>query len=107
MKSFLQVVDQFSVLEIDEDRSEINENASENDTSDFSSKIVDHDIIQLSNDFIPKGLTPLEKLFDQNDVLRNIESISSEEDIEEINNGTNDHVKSIRICACLDPEIKD
>lgn len=69
LKSFLQFVDQFSVLQNDEDRSEINENTSGNDTSDFSSKIVDHDIIQLSNNFIPKGLIPLEKLFDQNDVL--------------------------------------
>ena len=65
----LQVVDQFSVLQIDEDRSEINENTSGIDTSDFNSKIVDHDIIQLSNNFIPKGLIPLEKLFNQNDVL--------------------------------------
>jgi len=61
LKSFLQLVDQFFVLQIDKDRSEINENTSENDTSDFSSKIVDHNIIQLSNNFITKGLKPLEK----------------------------------------------
>lgn len=69
LKSFLQVVDKFSVLQIDENRYEISENTSENDTSDFISKNFDHDIIQLSNNFIPKGLIPLEILFDQNDVL--------------------------------------
>ena len=68
-------------LQIDEDISEINENTSGNDTSDFSSRISDHDIIQLSNNFIPKGLIPLEKLFDQNDVLWNPQPISSPDDI--------------------------
>jgi len=70
LKSFLHVIDEFSILQIDEDRTKINENTNGNDTSNFNSKIVDRDIIQLSNKFIPKDLIPLEKLFDQNDVLR-------------------------------------
>lgn len=107
MRYFLQLVDQFSLLQTDEYRSEINEITSENDTSDFSSKIVDHNIIQLSNNFIPKGLIPLEKLFDQNDVIWNPQSISSQEDIEEINIGTNDDAKNIKIYASLDPETKN
>ena len=69
LKSFLQVINDFSFLQIDEDRIEINENADGNDPSDFKTQISNHDIIQLSNSFIPKGLIPLEKLFDQNDVL--------------------------------------
>lgn len=60
----------------------------------------------MSNNFIPKGLIPLENLFDQNDVLRNSQSISSQDDIEEINIGTNDDIKNIKIYASLDPEIK-
>ena len=60
----------------------------------------------MSNNFIPKGLIPLEKLFDQNDVLQNPQSISSQDDIKEINIGTNDDIKNIKICASLDPEIK-
>ena len=60
----------------------------------------------MSNKFIPKGLIPLEKLFDQNDVFRNPQSISSQDDIEEINIGTNDDIKNIKICASLDLEIK-
>lgn len=69
LKSFLQVIDDFSFLQIDEDRTKINENADINDTSDFKTQIANHDIIQLYNNFIPKGLIPLEKLFDQNDVF--------------------------------------
>jgi len=106
LKSFLQVTDDFSFLQIDDDRAEISENAEENDTSDFKAHISNHDIIQLSNNFIPKGLIPLEKLFDQNDVFQNLQSISSEDDIEEINIGTVEDVKNIKLCASLDPETK-
>jgi len=59
----------------------------------------------LSNNFIPKGLIPLEKLFDQNDVLRNPQSISPQDDIEEVNIGTNDDIRSLKIYASLDPGI--
>lgn len=103
---FLQVIDDFSFLQINDDRTEISENAEGNDTSDFKAQIANHDIIQLSNNFIPKGLIPLEKLFDQNDVFRNLQSISSEDDIEEINVGTDKDIKNIKLCTSLDPKIK-
>ena len=54
LKSFLQVIDDFSFLQIDEDRTEINENADGNDTLDFKNQIADHDIIQLSNNLFQK-----------------------------------------------------
>ena len=92
LKSFLQVIDEFSVLQIHENRTKTIENSNENDNSDFNSKIANHDIIQLCKNFIPKGLIPLEKLFDQNDVLRNPLSISPQDDIEEVNIGTNDDI---------------
>jgi hypothetical protein len=34
-------------------------------------KIGRHDIIQLPNNQIPRGLVPLEKIFDQNDIPLN------------------------------------
>ena len=76
------------------------------DTSNFNLKIYDHDIVQLSNNFVPKGLVPIEKLFDQNDVLRNRQSISPQYDIEEVNIGKNDYIRSLKIYASLDPKIK-
>jgi len=76
------------------------------DDSKLNSKIADHDIIQLSNNFIPKGLIPLEKLFDYNDVSRNPPSISPEDDIEEINIGTQEQVQNIKISTSLAPEVK-
>ena len=47
LKSFLQVIDDFLFLQIDDDRVEISENVEENDTSYFKAQIVNHDIIQL------------------------------------------------------------
>ena len=60
----------------------------------------------MSNNFIPKGLIPLEKLFDQNDVFQNPQSISLKDDVEDINIGTDEDIKNNKICASLDPEIK-
>jgi len=62
--------------------SHLGENAEGNDTLDFKAQIANHDIIQLYNNFIPKGLIPLENLFDQNDVFQKPQSISSEDDVE-------------------------
>ena len=45
-------------------------------------------------------------MFDQNDVLQNPQFIFSQDDVEEINIGTNDDIKNIKICASLDLEIK-
>ena len=105
LKSFLQVIDNFSFLQIDEDSTEINENTDGNDTSNFKTQIANHDIIQLSNNFIPKGLIPLEKLFDQ---MMSSETLSAflQKMTEEINIGTDENIKNIKICASLDPEIK-
>jgi hypothetical protein len=36
----------------------------------FNNQIAGRDIVQLKSNIIPKGLVPLEKLFDNNDVAR-------------------------------------
>ena len=38
------------------------------DGGKFLSKIVEHNIVQLPNNHIPRGLVPLERIFDRNDV---------------------------------------
>jgi hypothetical protein len=40
------------------------------------------DITQLKNNIIQKGLVPLEKLFDENDMARNPRITANEEDVE-------------------------
>jgi hypothetical protein len=54
----------------------------------FQNQISGRDIVQLKNNIIPKGLVPLEKIFDNNDVTRNPKITTNDEDIEDCNIGT-------------------
>lgn len=106
-KSFLQVIDEFSTLQIEEEHLDVHELNNENKTSELNSKFFYHNNIQLSNNFFPKGFVPFEKLFDQNDVSKNPLSNSPEEDIEEFNVGTQEEIKNIKIFASLPKEVKN
>jgi ribonuclease HI len=64
IQNFLQTVDEFSALHIDQDPDPEGEPHPEL----FANKIANHQIIQLPNNHIPRGLVPLERLFDKNDV---------------------------------------
>jgi len=70
-------------------------------------KIVDHDIIQLSNNYIPKGLVPLQKLFDHNNVSKNSLLNSQQENGEDYIIGTSQEIKNVKISASLSHEIND
>jgi hypothetical protein len=61
---FMEVIDEFFSLHIDQE----NENDEKIKNHRLKNKIGRHDIIQLPNNQIPRGLVTLEKLFDQNDV---------------------------------------
>jgi ribonuclease HI len=67
IKKFLETVDEFSDLHIDQDQD--TEEIPHDDV--FLNKSVEHHIVQLPNNHIPKGLVPLERLFDRNDVRYN------------------------------------
>jgi len=64
---FLAVIDEFADLQIDQE----NEHDNEIKEPKFRRKITSHEIVQLSTNRIPKGLVPLERLFDNNDVVVN------------------------------------
>jgi ribonuclease HI len=64
IKIFRETVDEFYALHIDQDLdSEINPHADV-----FVNKISNHHIVELPNNHIPKGIVPLERLFDINDL---------------------------------------
>ncbi len=63
-------------------------------------------INRLKNNHIPKGLVPLEELFDKNDVAKNPKIQSDEDDVEDCNIGTAEDPKVIKISKSLPPEIK-
>jgi len=64
IKKFLETVEEFSEMHIDQD-SVSEENS---DGGNFLNKIAERDIVQLPNNHIPRGLVPLERIFDRNDV---------------------------------------
>lgn len=90
LKSFLQVIDEFSNMQVEEEQLDNIEIENKNQTPQFDSKIVEHRIIQLSKKFIPKGLITLEMIFYHNDVPKNSQSDSHEENIEIYNIGSSE-----------------
>ena len=59
------------------------------------------DIIQLKNNFIPRGLIPLEKNFDQNDVANKPKVKPVENVVEDRNIGTEENPKIIKLSKNL------
>ena len=55
------------------------------------------DIIQLKINYIPKGIIPLEKLFDQNDVAKDPKVQPDENDIQDQNIETEDSPKIVKL----------
>ena len=64
----------------------------------------DPEILNLKNNFLPKELGPIEDLFDSNDVARKSKMELLRADIEEVNIGTQDKPKFIKISKALPPE---
>jgi hypothetical protein len=72
----------------------------------FKNQIVGKDIMQLKNNIIPKGLVPLEKLFDNNDVVKSPKITVNDGDVEYCNIGTQENPKIIKLSKTLSPEVK-
>jgi ribonuclease HI len=84
IRIFLESVDEFSALHIDQDKD------SEGDPPPevVLDKIANHHIVQLPSNHIPKGLVPLERLFDGNDVAVKAQRPIEDADVAECNIGT-------------------
>ena len=65
------------------------------------------DVLQLKNNIIPKGLIPLEELFDQDDVAHKPTLQPTEKGVEEVNIGTTANPKLVKLSKALPPKIKD
>ena len=69
--------------------------------SDFLTHIGDKEIIQLKNNSFPKGLVPLEEMFDQNDAARTPRVAPTKTKVEDFNIGETDDPKFINISKKL------
>jgi hypothetical protein len=61
----------------------------------------------LKSNIIPKGLVPLEKLFDNNDVEKSTKITINEGDVEDCNIRTPEDPKIVKLSRNLSPEVKE
>ena len=65
------------------------------------------DILQLKDNVIPRGLMPLEELFDQDDVAKKKIFAPTERGVEDVNLGTPDQPKFVKLSKALPPEANE
>jgi len=74
---------------------------------DFDETIrVEYEVIDLKDNFLPIGLTPLEDIFDSNDIPRKPKMQPLNADIEDCNIGTEQNPKMIKLSKTLPPDQK-
>jgi hypothetical protein len=100
IKKFLETVEEFSEMHIDQD------SVSEEklDGGNFLNKIAERDIVQLPNNHIPRGLVPLEMLFDRNDVSLKGEILEDDAGAIRCNIGTESEPKFVNLSRSLEKE---
>ena len=104
IERFMQLVDEFSAMEIDNDnQDEKTENQSQ---SSLLKEIAGHKVLELKTNYIPKGLVPLERLFDNNDVVK-ISKKEQEQETVDCNIGTAASPKIIKLSKHLSAEQRD
>jgi hypothetical protein len=74
---------------------------------EYLTQLSGKDIIQLKRNIIPRGLVPLEELFDNNVVARNPKLSLSDVEVEECNIGTKQDPRIIKISKSLTIENKE
>ena len=72
----------------------------------INDSIADHKIVELKENFIPKGLVPLERLFSKDDTLLKPTLQTTEENIIDYNIGSEAEPKMIRMSKSLSEEEK-
>jgi ribonuclease HI len=99
---FLAVVDEFADLQIDQE----NEHDDEVEQPKLKNKIAAHEIVQLSTNRIPKGLVPLERLFDNNDVAVKLQNAEKESDVFQYNVASEQDPKHVNLASHLSEKQK-
>jgi hypothetical protein len=67
---------------------------------------VETDILHLKSNVLPRGLVPLEDLFDFNDVAKKLKNKASGQEVEDCNIGTEEKPKMVKLSKSLPPEQK-
>jgi hypothetical protein len=70
IQRFLKTIEDFSNISIDQDNED--DDVEVHDADVLQDSVIGHKIIELKTNQLPKGLVPLERLFDHNDVSRKV-----------------------------------
>jgi hypothetical protein len=100
IRKFLDSIDEFFALHIDQDH----DSKSNPHVDVFLNKIANHHIVQLPSNHIPKGLVPLEILFDGNDVAIHFKGSTNDVDVSKCNIGTEKDPKFFKLSSSLSRE---
>jgi hypothetical protein len=101
---FLQSKNEFECANIDVDSD--NESVNKLDLEEINEKEENSDFLQLKDNILPRGLVPLEELFDFNDVAKKPKIEPTGKDVEECNIGTDEEPKMIKLSKSLPPAQK-
>jgi hypothetical protein len=97
IKIFMKTVEEFPALHIDQKPNDENNPHADK----FLNKISDQNIVQLPRNHIPKGLVPLERLFDSNDVAVKVRGSNEDVDLKECNLGTDEDPMYVKLSSSL------
>jgi hypothetical protein len=105
----MEVVDEFANTHVElgeelETKDMVEGEAEEN--PEFINYMADHKVLQLKNNFIPRGLVPLEQLFDRNDIPIKPVVLPKDENIEDCNIGKEHEPKYINFSKDISVEKK-
>jgi hypothetical protein len=99
IKSFIEAIDDFSSIHIDQDE--------DNHNLNFYNMIVGHKILQLPINHIPKGLVPLERIFNHNDVPVKLPDLEKEVEVIDCNLGTTANPKHVKLSKFMSAKYRD
>jgi ribonuclease HI len=100
IKKFLETIEEFSEMHIDQ----YFVSEEKLDGGNFLNKIAECDIVQLPNNHIPRGLVPLERLFDRNYVSLKGEISEHDTGTIQCNIGTESEPKFVKLSRSLTEE---
>jgi hypothetical protein len=108
LRKFLESIDEFSETHTDQE----NQNdpiwimQEGEDPQEFHDKITNHRMLVLKNNQIPKGLIPLERLFDQDDIPSKSTLQPKLEEVEHCDIGNKENPRLVKLSKFLPPETK-
>jgi hypothetical protein len=109
LRKFLELIDEFAKTHTDQE----NQNdpiwimQEGEDSKEFHDKLANHRMLVLKNNQIPKGLIPLERLFNQDDIPSKTTLQPQLEEVEDCDIGTKENTQMVKLSKYLSTETKN